>query len=261
MTPARIARLRAWVNAGGHLIVEAEQPGIDDPLLKSYGVTRVRLRMVKGELVERPHKSDPDAPHTDEEEEEAEPMDFGMDVQDMPVEGDDDSKGVTPLKLPKLRSGLPARLVLPGSHVFSVAFTPYQNLIGHNTGPRDWHVRDDIGLRMLQRQDGQGRVTMISNFDFMAARRLGKFDHAEFTWHLMVANADGSADNAIKPTLWLALRDPGGGLWASGRALARSWLKSRWRVYRCANTWWRWAATWASTTPSRRSPRRRANAS
>ncbi|HEX4928810.1 MAG TPA: DUF4350 domain-containing protein [Burkholderiales bacterium] len=36
----RIARLARWVQAGGHLIVEAEHPAIDDPLLDRLGVGR-----------------------------------------------------------------------------------------------------------------------------------------------------------------------------------------------------------------------------
>ena len=37
---ARIGRLLAWVGAGGHLIVEAEFPGVSDPLLDALGVAR-----------------------------------------------------------------------------------------------------------------------------------------------------------------------------------------------------------------------------
>jgi len=37
---ARIGRLLAWVGAGGHLIVEAEFPGVSDPLFDALGVAR-----------------------------------------------------------------------------------------------------------------------------------------------------------------------------------------------------------------------------
>jgi len=44
----RIARLVGWVHAGGHLIVEAEFFGVEDPLLESLGVRRkAREPMVK----------------------------------------------------------------------------------------------------------------------------------------------------------------------------------------------------------------------
>lgn len=40
LAPARIASLIAWVEGGGHLIVEAEYPGVADPLLDRLGVKR-----------------------------------------------------------------------------------------------------------------------------------------------------------------------------------------------------------------------------
>jgi hypothetical protein len=40
-TPARIAQLARWVEAGGHLIVEAEYMGVADPLLDRFGVKRL----------------------------------------------------------------------------------------------------------------------------------------------------------------------------------------------------------------------------
>jgi hypothetical protein len=36
----RVARLLAWVEAGGHIVVEAELPGVEDPLLTALGVAR-----------------------------------------------------------------------------------------------------------------------------------------------------------------------------------------------------------------------------
>ena len=49
----RIARLLAWVQAGGHLVAEAELLGVDDPLLASLGVAReARAPVVKPLAVE-----------------------------------------------------------------------------------------------------------------------------------------------------------------------------------------------------------------
>jgi len=41
LTPERLHRLLAWVEAGGYLIAVAEHPGVADPLLDSLGVKRV----------------------------------------------------------------------------------------------------------------------------------------------------------------------------------------------------------------------------
>jgi hypothetical protein len=46
---ARIGRLLAWVGAGGHLIVEAEFPGVSDPLFDALGVAREA-----GKVLEKP---------------------------------------------------------------------------------------------------------------------------------------------------------------------------------------------------------------
>jgi hypothetical protein len=40
MTPARVAQALAWVQGGGHLIIEAEYPGRPDPLLAAIGIER-----------------------------------------------------------------------------------------------------------------------------------------------------------------------------------------------------------------------------
>ncbi len=217
MTPARVAGLRAWVDGGGHLIIEAEKPGIDDPLLKSYEISRVRLRLVGGELVPRPRKTDPDAPPKTDEEAEEEVGEFGMDAADLPAEDGASKKPASAMKLPLARPNPVVQVQMPGEHVFKVAFAPYQNLTTAKKRPTDWWVADDIGLRLVQREAGRGRITVISGFDFFGGVALKKHDHAEFLWHLLVAKGNGVGDNRAKQTVWLALRDPGGGLWV--------WLK------------------------------------
>ena len=41
MTPERVRRLVAWVDAGGHLVAEWERSRTDDPLVDAFGVERV----------------------------------------------------------------------------------------------------------------------------------------------------------------------------------------------------------------------------
>ncbi|HUL95398.1 MAG TPA: DUF4350 domain-containing protein [Usitatibacter sp.] len=43
MVPSRVDRLVAWVQRGGNLVIEAEPPGIDDPLLDALGIMRPLL--------------------------------------------------------------------------------------------------------------------------------------------------------------------------------------------------------------------------
>lgn len=47
----RIGRLLAWVNAGGHLIAEAELPGVSDPLFDALGVARATGKVLEKPLV------------------------------------------------------------------------------------------------------------------------------------------------------------------------------------------------------------------
>lgn len=42
MVPGRVDKLVAWVRRGGHLVIEAEPTGIDDPLLDALGIQRPR---------------------------------------------------------------------------------------------------------------------------------------------------------------------------------------------------------------------------
>jgi hypothetical protein len=74
---------------------------------------------------------------------------------------------------------------------------------------------------LVQFRDGLGRVTVISNFDFMTWRELGKHDHAEFLWHIVMTqnsalkNATLTDDKSAlpKPHIMLALKDRNIGLW------------------------------------------------
>ena len=43
LLPARIAEILRWVESGGHLVAEAEYPGVPDPLLDQLGVKRSTL--------------------------------------------------------------------------------------------------------------------------------------------------------------------------------------------------------------------------
>ena len=58
MTPKRVQILVAWVEAGGHLIVEAEYPGRPDPLLAALGLARRDLVYSKPVAVTSPQTSE-----------------------------------------------------------------------------------------------------------------------------------------------------------------------------------------------------------
>jgi hypothetical protein len=51
LPPGRIAELLRWVESGGHLIAEAEHPGLADPLLDQLGVKRSKADVMAKPLV------------------------------------------------------------------------------------------------------------------------------------------------------------------------------------------------------------------
>jgi hypothetical protein len=212
MTPERVAQIRAWVRAGGNLIIEAEQVKFDDPLLASYGMGHVGMRWTpKGGFVEKREKNVP--ADGDEPEDDF----FGFDADDVPGEsGKRSEKSQSVLKL-KRETGI-STVTFADNTTFEINFRPYQNLRVKKV-PDDAEIIDDkIGTRVVQFRDGLGRVTAISNFDFMTWRVLGQHDHAEFLWHIVATQnkLSGDAKSASgepKPIVMLALKDRTAGLW------------------------------------------------
>jgi hypothetical protein len=218
MTSERVKQIHEWVRAGGNLIIEAEQVKLDDPLLASYGVGHVGLRWtLKGGFVEKREKrTSTDQSKDEAEEEDAEPSDgdiFNMDADDLRDEREKNSQ-LSEL-LPKLAlRDFTSTVVFADNTKFDVSFRPYQNLRVKKI-PDDAEIVDDkAGTRLVQFRDGLGRVTVISNFDFMTWRELGKHDHAEFLWHIVkTQNASEKNATSSKPVVMLALRDRTAGLW------------------------------------------------
>jgi hypothetical protein len=212
MTPERVAQIREWVRVGGNLIIEAEQVKFDDPLLASYGMGHVGLRWTpKGGFVEKREKDVP------AEADESEDDSFGFDADDVPGEsGKRSEKSQSVLKL-KRETGI-STVTFADNTTFEINFRPYQNLRVKKV-PDDAEIVDDkIGTRVVQFRDGLGRVTAISNFDFMTWRALGKHDHAEFLWHIVatqnISSGDATpANGGPKPIVMLALKDRTAGLW------------------------------------------------
>lgn len=204
MTPARVRAIREWVQAGGNLIVEAEQPKFDDPLLASYGIGHVGLRWTSKGWVERRERN------KGEPEEDRE-LPFPLDPESLGEEMDNESELARKLR-EVLRQKDKSRIVFADGRGFDVVFQPYQNLRTRNVTEGADVITDKIGPRVIQLTDGAGRVTAISNFDFMTRRQIAENDHAEFVWHMV---ATQNAKNAARapPRVLLALRDAEGGLW------------------------------------------------
>lgn len=222
MTTKRVANMVAWVQAGGHLIVEAEQPKLDDPLLEAFGLGHIGLKWTGAGFKEA-------APKIQKPDDEKNEDDTGVDVENLPTDqsnggGKKNSNSVAAnaLKFLLPKHELTEVTYADGAN-FTVGFTPYQNLVIKTPRNEALMISDKAGLRMVQFSEGRGRVTAVSNFDFMTYRKLAEHDHAEFLWHVVNASslepdradsvAATKAAKEIVPVIMLALRNNDGGLW------------------------------------------------
>lgn len=195
MPAERVDRVLAWVREGGHLIVEAEQPSLDDPLLAALGLGHVGLTWVPGKgLVEKADAK-------------AEGQSGGLPVAPEDVPADDDRTGDRRVTRTRFTSGQAPTVVIDadGSH-FRVEFQPYQNVKILRPRNDALITTDKVGIRVVQFAEGRGHVSALSNFDFMTGRNLEKYDHAEFLSRL-------ATRNGTKPTIVMAVRGGGPGLW------------------------------------------------
>lgn len=189
MTAERVQTIVAWVAAGGHLIVEAEYPGRPDPLLAAFGLGRRDIEIPKAIAQGKPRSQEAF-------EEDAEQADST------------EPKSQAPAPSPKVRPPRPpviAEVPLPdGGRPLKVEFRAYQNLfVIDRRAERFQQVSDRLGLRLVTGPHVVGRVSALSNFDFLVYRgtfdvkeealqptHLGKHDHAEMVLRLIRLHPD-----------------------------------------------------------------------
>ena len=178
MTPERVKAITAWVEGGGHLIVEAEYPGRPDPLLGELGLARKAVTRGANAQKGAADKPEPEA---------------------------DNSTSTEPVPpLPKRKPARNAEITevafAGDTRVMNVEFNAYQHL-DQPTISGYWVVTDRAGVRMVSGARGKGRITAMSNFDFLTYRgsfdikelsaqptHIGKYDHAEMFLKLVRLN-------------------------------------------------------------------------
>ena len=209
MTPDRVQQILTWVDKGGHLIVEAEYPGRPDPLLTALDIERRKPT--------RPARSNT--------------------RKDNPTQAERNAIWA--------ESNL-SEVSIPGNpRVLKAQFSPYQNL-GDPKNHALWKVENAQGLRLVHLAHGSGRVTVISNFDFLTYNgtggakqeraqptNLGKFDHAELLVALLRLNPNFAKQplrliwGNDEVSLWTLLITEAWMVLAALAALVALWI---WRV-------------------------------
>ncbi|HEX4327868.1 MAG TPA: DUF4350 domain-containing protein [Burkholderiales bacterium] len=167
MTQERVAQVLAWVEHGGHLIVEAEFPGRPDPLLTALDFERKPQPRPP-----RPVRADPKAPLTAAERQAR----WAERITDVSIPGN--------------------------PRVLQVEFSPYQSLADPKNHAQ-WKVENALGVRMLHQARGAGQITVVSNFDWLTYNGVGRFkdertqptnigklDHAELLMTLLRLNPE-----------------------------------------------------------------------
>lgn len=205
--PARARRLLDWVNAGGYLIVAAENSD-NDPLLKSIGITPCRASPKQCLL------ADDNGDKNDDDDES------------------DDGASAHPASKPKNTPSL-TEVVLPDSRIryrYRDHY-PIDSLLSSSPAP-DWTAgRDKTYKHLLHFSRGHGQITVVDDLQFLSNWQLNNLDHAELIAALIAKyqprGALYLASRMEFPTLWQWLAESAWMTLISGALLIGLWL---WRI-------------------------------
>ncbi len=176
MTPQRVKAIVEWVKRGGNLVLEAEMPGQDDPLLKAVGMERGRVVWKKTGWVELPPKRKKAATGDDFEDDDEDESDIAPTVQrqlskvlnlgESAMRFDWDDGETYRIKLGQPSS---LRLLVPDDKAFVVP--------------------SSVGNRIIKRQLGKGQVVAMVTFGFMRRAAILKDDAGVFAMRLLEPHA------------------------------------------------------------------------
>ncbi len=165
LTPAIHARLREWVEAGGHLLViiwllhDAEDPDwlAADPLLSPLGVRQYM---------------DPDA---------------GDDQCPEPAatDGEDGDPSRDAAAAPRCVPVLSPTRVEIGDRSLQVDFDARYDVSDAHGLPASWRVASHYGTHVLGYDLGDGRLSVLTDMEFLRNGEIGRLDHAEFSVRLL----------------------------------------------------------------------------
>lgn len=191
MTARQREALLAWVSAGGHLITvtytldrEGDRP---DTLLREVGVYQTLTPAGRAAAAVRDKLADdPEGAPDDEAKRKARESERRREAE----------KSMEKLRrqfpmLPRSRDNCPA-LVVEGAAIprtggtatsMKVCFDNHFQV--ESRRPMLWSVRSEQGTHALTVAHGAGRVTVLTDYDFMTNARIGAADHADMAATLL----------------------------------------------------------------------------
>lgn len=203
----RTEDLFRWVREGGYLIVAAEDPTVDDPVLKRLGVMRC----------------EPDSGETPTDESEAAPPDA------------EDKPGQAGRCVPAAAGEFvdePVSVPVPGAER-PLQLKPVQSTREHGLVPTTpapaWPAGvDQKSAVVLHYAYGAGQVTVLESFAFLSNWQIGEYDHAELLWtlagHYQPRGGLHLATRLEVPSLWRWLGESAWMALLSGGLLIAAWL-------------------------------------
>lgn len=194
LTQAQHAALEDWVRSGGHLVAVAytlgQQGERADPLMEVLGVTRVQR---KPKRARNPAQAPavPSAPTLppagsagEETSKDADPDAPDRRVED-PDDPPDDVPGPLPAWLPKPNLPCPEQRDVAGTEpvrfpaqALRICFSGYYQLKSRE--PPLWSVKGQRGTHAIALPLGKGRVTVLTEWQFLRNDEIGRGDHADF---------------------------------------------------------------------------------
>lgn len=175
MTPQRLGRLLAWVQAGGYLIVVPELPRVSDPLLARFDV-----RHPFAGVAATPAGDQGEA--ADEAQEAAEDPAQGSAEDAAPSTSADRRANAGTARRPPAPAEI--SVTIPGARAQTIAFHP--GLQPGRIRP-EWRAgHRAYGDQLLHFVHGRGQITIAAQLDrLLHNQQIGQHDHAELLWTLI----------------------------------------------------------------------------
>ncbi|CAN5193028.1 DUF4350 domain-containing protein [soil metagenome] len=166
MSSEQIESLLAWINRGGHLIVESNGMRSRDTVLDALGVARTEMS----------YEDESDDAADDQDDDRKGSDDTRKDADDKEPAPAPPAKGMRRLPPDSLAIGV-------GDRHLNVTMHGGESIDMPNA---DWTVSRASGVFVAHQQRGEGQVTVVNDIRFARPRwTIGKLDNAEFLWYLV----------------------------------------------------------------------------